>query len=70
MTVSILVDIFEDGSSLPVVTHVFNGEDLKEAEHYLSSHKKTDEFLRAALDFGKFKGMKLKVKRRKIEHSK
>jgi hypothetical protein len=54
------VNIYED-AKYPVVSHRFYGETIEEARGYLNSHKKTDSFLRAALNTRRFKGMKLKV---------
>jgi hypothetical protein len=65
---SIFIDIFEPGKDYAAVTHVFNGKDKREATHYINSHKKTDKFLRDALDKGEFEGMELKVKRREVNH--
>lgn len=64
------MDIFENDGKTPVVQHIFNADTEKEAAHYLASHKKTDKFLKAAIDDGEFEGIKLKVKRRTIEHTK
>ena len=62
------MDIFENNGDFPVVQHTFNGKDKKEAQHYLEAHKRTDKFLKAALDSGEFEGISLKVKRREINH--
>lgn len=56
----VIVDIFEH-TKYPVVSHIFYGETIEEARGYLKSHIKTDSFLRAAVNTGRFKGMRVKV---------
>lgn len=50
------VDVYEAGSqyAFPVVTHLFNGRNRKEAWHYHESHRKSDAFLRQCEDKGTF----------------
>ena len=54
------VDIYEN-NDYPVVSHIFYGKTAKEAYGYFQSHMKTDEFLRAAILYQKYKGMLLVV---------
>lgn len=54
------VNIYEN-NAYPVVSHIFYGKTAKEAYGYFQSHMKTDEFLRAAILYQKYKGMLLVV---------
>lgn len=56
----ITVKIFEN-EQYPVVVHTFYGKTIKEARGYLGSHKKTDEFLRDAINKGSWRNLKLHV---------
>ena len=56
----IRVDIYES-NSYPVVSHIFYGKTKKESYGYFQAHMKTDEFLRAAVLYQKYKGMLLVV---------
>lgn len=56
----ICIDIYES-QAYPAVTHIFHGKTLKEANGYMQTHMKTDEFLRAAVLYQKYKGMLLHV---------
>jgi hypothetical protein len=56
----VIVDIYEQ-PKYPVVSHIFYGETIEEARGYLKSHMKTDSFMRAAVNTGYFKGMRVKV---------
>lgn len=60
--VEIIVDIFENNSRTAVVTHVFRGRDIDEAMSVERAHQKTDSFYRAAINNGKFNGIKLSFK--------
>lgn len=54
-----VVDIFEGETSddYPVVSHSFYGRTRAEAKGYFEAHKKTDEFLRACLETGRWNGV-------------
>jgi hypothetical protein len=56
----IQVDIYEN-NKYPAVTHVFHGETAAEAQGYFKAHMKTDSFLRAAVNTGYYKGMRVRV---------
>ena len=57
---SVQVDIYER-DVYPVVSHIFYGKTAKEAYGYFQAHMKTDEFLRAAVLYQRYKGMILAV---------
>lgn len=59
----IRVDIYEYEVDIryPVVSHIFYGKTLKEAQGYFKAHMKTDEFLRGAVSKGSWKGLELHV---------
>lgn len=56
----ITISIYEN-DEYPVVVHTFYGKTLKEARAYVGAHKKTDEFMRDAIDKKSWRGMKLRV---------
>jgi len=56
----IQVDIYES-DMYPVVTHIFYGKTTEEARGYFKAHMKTDSFLRAAVNTGCYKGMRVRV---------
>lgn len=56
----VVVDIFES-DMYPVVTHTFYGKTMAEARSYFHAHMKTDSFLRAAVNTGYFKDMRVRV---------
>lgn len=60
---SIDISEHQDGVKRRVVRHVFYGKTHKEAKHNERSHRKSDKFLKAALSSGKFKGIRLSVRR-------
>ena len=56
----IRVDIYER-DQYPVVSHIFYGKTLKEANEYFQAHMKTDVFLRSAILYQKYQGILLHV---------
>lgn len=48
------VKIYEK-ESYAIVEHVFRGKTKREAEGYYQSHLKTDDFLRACVERGRFR---------------
>lgn len=57
----IKVDIYEGDKPYPVVSHIFYGETIKEAERYYRAHLHTDSFLRGAINKGEWSGIPLVV---------
>lgn len=65
----IIVNIFEGErtkggevrfDSFPILTHTFNGVNLKEAQAIEEAHIETDTFYRAAIEEGEWDGIPLK----------
>lgn len=56
----IVVDVYER-DMYPVVTHIFRGKTMSEAKSYFQAHMKTDSFLRAAVNIGYYKNMRVKT---------
>lgn len=56
----VVVDIYER-EMYPIVTHIFRGKTMSEAKSYFKAHMKTDSFLRAAVNTGYYKGMRVRV---------
>lgn len=61
----IIVDIYET-DMFPVVTHIFRGKTLSEAREYFKAHMKTDSFLRAAVNTGYYKDMRVKTEIKEV----
>jgi hypothetical protein len=53
----IRVDIYESDDRYPVVSHIFYGKTLKEAQRYFNVHMRTDEFLYCAIKKGQWKDL-------------
>lgn len=51
------IDTFEDGSTVPVLTHVFYGASAADVQAVLNAHLHTDSFFKAAMTTGRFRGM-------------
>ncbi len=63
--VKITSDIYEIVNNKPILTlsHVFFGNTLERAQTIEQAHMKSDEFFRAAMTTGNYKGIKLIVDR-------
>lgn len=61
--VRIISHIFENYNPRPILTHIFYGPTLKDAQRIENSHMKSDEFFRAAMTTGKYKGIILEIER-------
>lgn len=57
---AVVVDVYESEKRL-VVSHTFYGETIEEARSSFKGYQKTDSVLRAAVNTGYVKGMRVKV---------
>jgi hypothetical protein len=62
----IIVDIYER-DMYPVVTHIFRGKTMSEVKGYFHAHMKTDSFLRAAVNTGYYKDMRVKTEIKEVD---
>lgn len=56
----LLINIYEDEATEPVIGHVFYG-DKRTVDAVIAAHKKTDSFFKAAMEDGQFEGMILRI---------
>jgi hypothetical protein len=59
--VALQVDVYADNTPIPVVRHVFYGEDEEEAEERFRLHCNADAFLRDCFKHGGYNGMQCRV---------
>lgn len=60
MARQLLINIYEGDADRPIIGHVFFGTQT-EVDAVIAAHKKTDQFFKAAMEDGQWKGMTLHI---------